>query len=355
MRGDAVWCADEHMGGVFVTRDRARVVESLTRLGFPEVNELGTMRSVAHMFGTSKRRCGIYALVLPRDRVYIGQAVDVVRRFGQHRLSRERIDAFAFVPVPRTHLYERERALIAAAERDGLEMANVMHVSTFSGDSDLDTVVPPDLQTQWLAEPYAVNARERRDVALLDLPRALSERFSHRAAALERHPAGRTANHLLATFLSSCVPLPRSTEYSFWAVSCLPSTGSRAFPRLVCVNAGVMELFVIGGHRSLDHSRSVWGFVNVAADVLHEGSGSDRRFKSRHRGIEVEHSTYRDAGQHQRRLAFDSEGAAADALFDPRVQRAAGTLALRVMRKRATIYSKYHCKQLADTAFAVMP
>jgi hypothetical protein len=78
--------------------------------------------------------------------------------------------------------------------------------------------------------------------------------------------------------------------------------------------------------------------------------GGQRGFRRRHRGVEVEDSAYRDAGAQQARLRFASEQAAAHLLFDPGVQRAAGALALRVMRKRATIFGKYHCKPLADRA-----
>ena len=40
----------------------------------------------------------------------------------------------------------------------------------------------------------------------------------------------------------------------------------------------------------------------------------------------------------------------AELLADESVSKAAAMLALRVMRKRATIYAKFHCTQLADLA-----
>jgi hypothetical protein len=79
--------------------------------------------------------------------------------------------------------------------------------------------------------------------------------------------------HLLTAYLGGAVPLPRTTEYSFWSVSCLPSTGGSAWPRLVCVNAGVMELFVLGGKAE---ATSLWGYVNVALDVLESRVGAGR-------------------------------------------------------------------------------
>ncbi|MDF1521757.1 MAG: hypothetical protein P1P87_02920 [Trueperaceae bacterium] len=157
--------------------------------------------------------------------------------------------------------------------------------------------------------------------------------------------------HLLSTYLGSAVPFPRTTEYSFWSVSCLPSTGGSAWPRLVCVNAAMMELFVVG---AVKDGSSTWGFVNVALDVLDSAPGGRRSLLRRHRNVEIRTTTYRDAGAHQAQLYFDTEEDGAHLLFDPAVHRAAGALALRVMRRRATIYGKYHCKPLADRALGVV-
>jgi hypothetical protein len=64
---------------------------------------------------------------------YVGQAVDVVRRFGQHRLVRTDIVGISFQRLPRSSLNERERLAIQEAERCGLTLANRVHVSEFEG------------------------------------------------------------------------------------------------------------------------------------------------------------------------------------------------------------------------------
>jgi hypothetical protein len=332
--------------------DRRRDV--LRGLGFPEPIDLGTLGSIAHLFGATRSafapsptRTGVYALLLPDDRIYVGQAIEVVRRFAQHRRALGSIEAVSFMPALATALDARERADIRAIEAAGLRIANVVHVSDVQGERDLDVLVSPDVQERWLRDPLRVNAAERTQVAPVELPPLQRDRFALRFRELEAHPHGAAAVHLLSTYLCGAVPLPRTTEYSFWSVSCLPSTGGSSWPRLVCVNAGVMELFVLGGKAD---ATPLWGFVNVALDVLESMPGGQRGFRRRHRGVEVEDSAYRDAGAQQARLRFASEQAAAHLLFDPGVQRAAGALALRVMRKRATIFGKYHCKPLADRA-----
>ncbi len=336
--------------------DRRRDV--LRGLGFPEPIDLGTLESIAHLFRATRSefvpsptRTGVYALLLPDDRIYVGQASEVVRRFAQHRRALGPIEAVSFMPVPAMALDARERAGIRAVEAAGLRIANVVHVSDVQGERDLDVLVSPDLQERWLRDPLRVNAEERSRVALVELPPVQRDRFAERFRRLEAHPHGRVAVHLLATYLGGAVPRPRTTEYAFWSVSCLPATGGTAWPRLVCVNAGMMELFVVGGRAD---ATPIWGYVIVALDVLESMLGGQRGFRRRHRSVEIEASTYRDAGAHQARLRFASEQDAAHLLFDPDVQRAAGALALRVMRKRATIYGKFHCKPLADRALQLV-
>lgn len=343
------------MGPVGVDRRR----DVLRSLGFPEPVELGTLGSVAHLYGTRRSafaptpsRTGVYALLLPEERIYVGQAVEVVRRFAQHRRALGPIEAISFVPLTAPELDARERSWIRAVEDAGLRLANVMHVSDVQGERDLDVLVARELQERWSLDPLRVNAEERVQVPPLELPPAQRDRFEARFRKLQRHPLGRAAVHLLGTYLGSAVPFPRTTAYSFWSVSCLPSTGGAAWPRLVCVNAGVMELFVVGAAKG---APSTWGYVNVARDVLEAAPGGERALRRRHRRVEIEASDYRDAGAHQARLLFSAEDDAAHLLFDPQVHRAAGALALRVMRRRATIYGKYHCKPLADRALGVAP
>jgi hypothetical protein len=66
--------------------------------------------------------------------------------------------------------------------------------------------------------------------------------------------------------------------------------------------------------------------------------------------VEIIRRQYRDAGQHQVTLWAGDEQSFATILGHKAVQQAGASLALRVMRKRATIYSKFHCKHVASNA-----
>jgi hypothetical protein len=111
-----------------------------------------------------------------------------------------------------------------------------------------------------------------------------------------------------------------------------------------------MELFVVGWERK--DSGLLWSFVNVAEDVLVEEWPSPKKLMRTFPFLQIERRDYRDAGRHQLTLVCEHGTAMEQLLEDPGISKAAATLVLRVMRKRATIYSKYHCPQLADLALA---
>ena len=111
-----------------------------------------------------------------------------------------------------------------------------------------------------------------------------------------------------------------------------------------------MELFCLGHYKDPKLAQCLWGFVNVASDVLFDAYGSEAMFQQAHPNIEVKRVTYRDAGQHQVNLVAHLQHDMFDLLNDRAVTKAAAELCVRVMRKRATIYSKFHCPQLVDAA-----
>lgn len=314
-------------------------------LGFPETFPVSTLRSIAHIFGTSKNRCGIYLLEFLDGIFYIGQAVDVVRRFGQHRQKYENIIGFSFLPTSRKSLDEVERLLICKAEKLKLTILNIVHATNFVGDADLDLVITREQQEQWNQSHSKCTNNHEPDFTIT-LPESQHLRFAENFQRYLEHPLHLNALGLLRTYIGNCIPYPKRTEYSFWAVSCMPSTNRNTSPRLACVNAGVMEIFVLGHVKNKPND--LWGFINVASDVLDEACLENDALKASYPLLDIYRSGYRDAGQNQMTLSTNDIYTLRRLLHDKIIIKAAATLALRVMRKRATIYSKYHCKQLAD-------
>ena len=315
-------------------------------LGFPPLSTVSTLRSIAQLFGATKSRCGIYLLAFPSRTFYIGQAVDVVRRFAQHRQTYEQIIGFSFLPTPKAALDATERDLIHKSELLNLVILNTIHASVVVGETDLDLVLSQADQQTWLESPTRFNSND--NVIPIALSESQLERFRNQFQVFQKHSLFAPASDILKTYIQTCVPAPSRTEYSFWVVSCMPSTNRNSWPRLLCVSAGIMELLVVGVHKS--SASKMWGFVTVASDVLLLAFESDLAIVKAFPSIEVTRNNYRDAGQHQITLQANDEQTLKAILEHEAVRRAAAALALRVMRKRATIYTKFHCKQLADSA-----
>lgn len=322
--------------------------EPVAAMGFPAMAPVSSLLSIAHLFGASKKRCGIYFLAFQSGLFYVGQAVDVVRRFSQHRRVHDDIVGFSFIPVPKHKLDDTEKALIFRAESIGLKITNAVHVTNIVGDTDFDIVMSAREQEAWLCAPSCLTDTEDSNPKIV-LPETQQIRFSKHFARFEKHPLSLRALALFKQYVWGCVPAPRRTEYSFWSVSCMPS-GSGAWPRLLCVNAAVMELFVVGWEKQ--NSNVLWSFVNVAEDILLEHWASLDELAKAFPFVEIVRTEYRDAGQHQVSLHTYGGTPMERLLIDPGISKAAAVLGLRVMRKRATIYGKYHCAQLADQALS---
>ncbi len=318
----------------------------LSAIGFPNLIATDSLKTIAHIFQNKKKRCGIYILKLNNNVYYIGQSVEVVRRYADHLRAHEAIIGFSFLPVAEKALDAVERELIFKAQQLGIVLANNTHVAHVMGETDLDLVVSKADQDAWLADPdRQIKIEHSQPVVLHESHLAA---FRRQYEKLVRSPYHAMVVKLLRTYISCCIIYPRQTEYSFWSVSCCPSTNRHT--RLTAVNAGMMELFVLG----FDYTEpnAMWGFINVAESVLEEDPQLIDLLTLE--GIPLTHVAYRDAADDCCTIEFIA--GQDDWIFrDRSVLRAAATLALRVMRKRPTIYCKYHCKQLADEVLAGIP
>jgi hypothetical protein len=317
------------------------------KLGFPPLKPVATLPTVAHLFSSKRKnsRCGVYLLAFPDNTHYIGKAIEVVRRFSQHR-QRHAISGFSFIPTREALLDRVEFDKIRLAENLGLRLINVVHTSVTAVEADLDLVLPPGEQAKWIGRG-AYHFRRDRSPSIV-LPQSHIDRFAPKFRQLLAHPMASAAAQLLRAYLINAIPSPRRTEYSFWNVSCMPSTGAPTRKRLFCVSAASMELFVLFCDKS--DPRELSGFVTISVETLAALQPDVDAFKRRHPTVDFSIYPYQDAGEDQITLQVFGLDALKRLLADKAVQMAAGVLAQRVMRKRPTFYAQFHCPQLASLA-----
>ena len=283
--------------------------EHIWALNFPEWQEVTGRLSIADLH-KPRERCGIYVLGFANGERYVGQAVDVVRRFTQHVKTHSDITHITFRTVKKADLNEVERLAIHTLEAQGLHLRNIAHMSVVEGERDLDLVVTPEEQEQWLLG----NLEGLQDAQQRVQDESLRRRYAKRFDAFMRRRNAQDALFLLGLYLQAALPFPKRTELSFWAASCLPSDKGRDAPdALLCrVSLNMQELTAAGWE---------WN----------------------------EHQ-YGPGGHDQFQLVGQSFEDIRDMLLSPPFADAMRLLNLRLMRRGPTYYGRYHSLDLVEAA-----
>ena len=185
----------------------------LVGLGYPFLVLVAGRVSIADLYPSKTKRSGIYVLEHADGMHYIRQAVDVVRRYGQHRKVSSDIVRFSFFPSAGPSLDDEERRCIQGAESRGLCLRNRMLVKQIVVESDVDDVLDPTEQLAWLESPSRFNSESRLP---LDPEQIQRLRFRCQFERLKSDPAFGQVLALLRTYIGTCVPVARRTELSFW-------------------------------------------------------------------------------------------------------------------------------------------
>jgi hypothetical protein len=317
---------------------------TLNALGFTKTFDVSDLRAITHLFG--QRRCGIYVLHMADGTLYVGQAVDIVKRFGQHRTRYDAITRLSFKPLRKdqTILDLHEQEAITILEQKGFQLLNVVHATITYQQTAFDEIMPPDEQMSWLTADPLVPVPDTALRMLVDPTRRL--KFRQKYQLLRKRADSDAVIALLHTYVARCIPQPRRTEADYWSVSCMPATNANTWPRLACFNANTMELFTVGYAK--DDPTQICGFLNLSDAELLKGYPNDEDFYRRHPEAELQASNYTAAGSDQISVWFSSLAQAIELLNDAVVVRAARAMNLNLMRKRKNFYGRNHCFDLAD-------
>lgn len=320
-------------------------VEIINQLGFEYEAALHVQGrlSIADLFSKSKSRCGIYLLHFSDDTFYIGQAIDAVKRFSQHRRNHDNIRRFWFQSVKKEKLNEVEQRLIFEAENLGLLLTNKTFVSNVIGETDLDLILSQEVQDSWLE-----NDLEIRDNGY-DLYHTVEVKYKIKYRKnfekLKQTENYGQIKRILKRYITKCLPACKKTELSFWSLSCLPSTSKNTYPRYFCLNVNSMEVFVMGYERK---TKKPFAFFALTS-LFYENDLVLPRLYNKYKTLHGEISDYRAAGSDQVVFHFSDLDELEDMLSnEEKIIDSIKELNLRLMRKGGTIYSPYHCFDLAN-------
>ncbi len=189
----------------------------LASMGFSEPRYVVGRASIADLF-KPKNRCGIYVLHFANGDFYVGQAVDVTRRYVQHRKIHTDIEKIAFKRVPRSRLNDEEHSAIWRLEQNGWPLRNIRFTSFPRGESDFDLIMSPEDQVRWLEDLSYVDLQGDRVVN----PTLRSKYTTRYHERFKRMPHADAVVDVLRCYIRAGIPAIRRGEISFWACSCLP-------------------------------------------------------------------------------------------------------------------------------------
>jgi len=305
------------------------------RLGFTTSRTVEGRTSIADLFPRTKR-CGVYVLEFRTGEVYGGQAVDVTRRFAQHLKTHKDVTKIYFQQVGKTRLDAVEEGVIKTLQEKGLKTRNITFSSTIQGETDLDVVMPPDVQKRF-EEDVSFNDATGQRTEDADLRRRLAPRYE----PFQLRPQAQESLRVLRAYMPRCVPAFIRTELSFWSLS-LPPRPPHVHLRL---NVGWQEVLTVYE----PEPGTPWCSFHVAASPLGlfgKGRAVWKKFATA-KQVDLSTHTYEPGGPDQLNLELPVDEALA-LVKDGDFQRAARLLNLRLMRKSATPYGKFHCFALAD-------
>ncbi|MGK5681648.1 tetratricopeptide repeat protein [Actinoplanes sp. URMC 104] len=335
------------MPSSFASPPRPDHVALLSRL-WPDVPPVDVVTSapVTAQLPAKAERCGIYVLSFADGQLYVGQAVDVARRYAQHRKTYDDIVGLQFWRFQPAELDAAEQAAIHQLQQAGLLLRNVAYASGRLGASDLDSLVSAAEQQVWLVSTPG-------DVMGYDVrPDRVQQRVSGRTRFRKLAADPRFAAVLPAVrrYVSRTVPMPRRTEFSRWSISACPRTNENTWPRLLTVTVHALETLFV--YSSVDKPHESVFSLNVDLATMEQHYGGDlNRLADAFGAAYFREAVYRvrpgvlglrvEGARNFKRL-LDVDGVVA----------AARRLNLDMMRKGPAMQWRSHSFELADRLFA---
>ena len=316
------------------------ILALLKTKGFTRSFNVETRRSIADLFKKNDR-CGIYVLHFSDDVYYVGQAVDVVRRFVQHKKTYDDIVMLYFKDVSRTNLDEVEVEILGTVE-SSFRVRIINLASAPQCESELDDVVSEHEQEKWLNDScHSIDTSKRfvDDILRSKYTRAFNKMI--RDSKFEN-----LFLPVLRKYIGKCVIEPYRTEVSFWGCSCLLRYSSKTNTVYSRVNLFWQEVFTLAYLH--DDNCPIYSF-HVSRSILDKTTDAEvKRRYGKFKTLFADDHYYQKGGQDQFCVSLYDRDEALKILDDELFVRSAKLFNLRNMKKGAHVYARYHCMDLAD-------
>jgi hypothetical protein len=284
-------------------------------------------------------RCGLYILYFANNDLYAGQAIDVTRRFVQHRKIHNDIQKISFKRMAKRNLNEAELALIHSLERAGHSLRNITFTSVPKGIADFDLVMSFEEQKRWLGDQDYVDYGGPR---VHDL--TLRNKYSRKFQQFTDMPSSDNVTAILRRYVRTCLPAFLRSELTFWSCSCLPGNSNTGYIIHSRINVYWQEVCTV-----FEDQQGLGINVHLARSAVETAFGSSAGpLVEEYPTLRVIDHQYKPGGYDQTSLEIRGTQAVLRFLHDPILLHAIRVFNMRLMKKGACNYNRYHCFDLAD-------
>jgi hypothetical protein len=306
----------------------------LAEQGFAPPESAKGRGSIADLYKPGTR-CGIYVLLFGDGNAYVGQSVDVVRRYAQHLRVHQDIEAISFRVVPPHELDTTEQELIRLVERSGFRLRNVVFSALPPVESDFDLVMPSEEQVVWLSDMDRVDGDGARIVNA-----ELRAKHTAKYRRLRMNSGIGDVLKKVRGYVQRGIPAIKRGEVSFWSLSCLPAYHNPNITLFMRLNVYWQEVLTVFRERQT-------GLDFFSLHVAREPIERDASLSGELPDLEITNHLYVPGGHDQVNLLVPS--GTFDALMGRRsVQSGIRQFNHRLMKKGACNFARHHCLDLAD-------
>lgn len=310
----------------------------LKRLGFRNPVDAPATGSIAPEFRAKNRRCGIYVLHFANGDYYVGQTIDITRRFPQHRTRHGDIVKVSFLPLGQGKLNFQEQQLIRLLDMRGFPLRNIDMTSILPTEpGEFDDLMDGQRQQSWLGGLSSVGLE-----GLRTQPLTANRLYSQRHQELMGLEWYDDLLGILRGYILKGIPAALHSEAQYWQASVLPDN----YSVLVRININWQEVFFA----TVDEQGPCF-YLIVSKRELQRAFGDDlARLTQRHPDLEWEDSFYRAGGSDQASLLIQGLDAMRAVLADPDILPALRLFNLRLMKRGRCPWAKSHNFDLITAA-----
>jgi hypothetical protein len=315
----------------------------LKALNFRNPVDAPTEGSITAAFRAKSRRCGIYVLHFANGEYYVGQTVDITKRFLQHRKRHDDIARVSFRPVGRRSLDFHEAQLIRLMEMKRMRLRNISMTSILATEPGaFDEVMGAERQQRWLSDPAWVDLGGER-VSTVGSDGLYRDRYK----SFKALPYAADVLAVVRAYVHNALPAARSGEASYWQASVLPPN----YTVLVRINVNWQEVFFAND----DDQGLLFYFVLSKRELQRAFGDNLARFTASYPGAEWEDVAYRAGGSDQVSAWLWDAPTALRFVTDPDVIPALRHYNLRLIKKGKCPWARSHNFDLVTDILSEQP